>query len=155
MQKEVEYLLWNGLAVPNTNSWSSSYLLVPKPDLTTWFCTDYRKINNVTQPGSFPLPRIEGCIDKEGSACYINKLDLFKGYWQVPLMQRASGIMTFVPPDNFLQYSVMSFSICNAPVTFQHLMWTVLSGVAVCEGYLDNTVLGVLHWHAHGYVLVF
>ncbi len=41
MKAEVEYLLQNGLAVPSQSPWSSPCLLVPKPDSTHRFCTDY------------------------------------------------------------------------------------------------------------------
>ncbi|KAL1282362.1 hypothetical protein QQF64_001165 [Cirrhinus molitorella] len=55
MRKEVDYLLAHGLAVPSLSPWSSPCLLVPKPDGSFRFCTDYRKVNSVTKPDSFPL----------------------------------------------------------------------------------------------------
>nr|XP_046272302.1 uncharacterized protein LOC124073826 [Scatophagus argus] len=82
MQKEVEYLQQHDLAVPSSSAWSSPCLLVPKSDGTSRFCTDFRKPNAVTKPDSFPLPRIEDCIDRVGAARYVTKLDLLKGYWQ-------------------------------------------------------------------------
>ncbi len=119
MKKEVTYLLENGLAKPSSSSWSSPCLLTPKSDGTPRFCTDFRKVNAVTVPDSFPLPRIEDCIDSIGSAIFITKLDLLKGYWQVPLTDKASDISAFVTPDHFLQYTVMAFGMRNAPATFQ------------------------------------
>lgn len=56
-------------------------------------------VNSVTKPDSFPLPRIEDCVDKVGAAKYVSKLDLLKGYWQVQLTSHASGISAFVTPD--------------------------------------------------------
>lgn len=102
MQSEVEYMLRHGLAEPSQSPWSSPCLLVPKPDNTFRFCTDYRKVNHVTKPDSFPLPRMEDCVDRVGLAKYVTKLDLLKGYWQVPLSQHASEISAFVIPDSFL-----------------------------------------------------
>ncbi len=102
MQSEVEYMLRHGLAEPSQSPWSSPCLLVPKPDNTFRFCTDYRKVNHVTKPDSFPLPRMEDCVDRVGLAKYVTTLDLLKGYWQVPLSQRASEISAFVIPDSFL-----------------------------------------------------
>ncbi|KAL1279989.1 hypothetical protein QQF64_014589 [Cirrhinus molitorella] len=102
--------------------WSSPCLLVPKSDSSLRFCTDYRKVNNVTKPDSFPLPRMEDCVDRVGSSRYVTKLDLLKGYWQVPLTPLASEISAFVTPDNFLNYTVMAFGMRNAPATFQRLM---------------------------------
>lgn len=102
MQQEVKYLVEHGLAVPSVSAWSFPCVLVPKPDGTSRFCNDYRKVNGVTKPDSFPLPRMEDYIDQVGSANFVTKLDLLKGYWQVPLTPRASDISAFVTPDSFL-----------------------------------------------------
>ncbi len=65
MKSEVEYLLQHGCATPSQSPWSSPCLLVPKSDSSYRFCTDYRRVNNLTKPDSFPLPRIEDCVDRE------------------------------------------------------------------------------------------
>lgn len=134
MHAEVQYLLDNGLAVPFNSSWASPCILVGKPDRTDRFCTDYRKVNEVTKPDSFPLPRMEDCMDAVGSARFVSKLDLVKGYWQVPLTPRAQEISAFIMPSGLYSYKVMSFGLRNAPATFQRLMNRVvvgLDGVAV------------------------
>lgn len=96
VKSETEYLL-------QQSPWSSPCLLAPKSDSPYRFCTDYLKVNNVTKSNSFPLPRIEDCVDRVGSAWYITKLDLLKGYWQVPLTPQASEISAFVTPDIFFK----------------------------------------------------
>uniref|UniRef100_A0AAY4E6M7 ribonuclease H n=1 Tax=Denticeps clupeoides TaxID=299321 RepID=A0AAY4E6M7_9TELE len=149
MRSEVDYLLQNNLAVHSQSPWSSPCLLVPKPDSTFRFCTDYRKVNSITKPDSFPLPRMEDCVDKVGAAKYVTKLDLLKGYWQVPLTTRACEISAFVTPDNFLQYNCMAFGMRNAPATFQRLMQKVLSGLCNCEAYLDDIVVYSCNWEDH------
>ncbi len=140
MKTEVDYLLQNGLAVPSQSPWSSPSLLVSKPDSTFRFCTDYRKVNNVTKPDSFSLPRMKDCMDKFGASKFVTKLDLLKGYWQVPLTAHACEISAFVTPDNFLQYSYMAFGMQNAPETFQRLMQKKNSGLCNCEANLDDIV---------------
>ncbi len=149
MKSEVTYLVKHGLATPSQSPWSSPCILVPKPDSTFRFCTDYRKVNAMTKPDSFPLPRMEDCVDKVGAATYVTKLDLLKGYWQVPLTSRASEISAFVTPDALLQYSVMAFGMRNAPATFQRLMNQVLSGVTNVEVYLDDVVVFSNTWEEH------
>ncbi len=149
MRGEVDYLLKHGLAKPSCSPWSSPCLLVPKSDGTARFCTDYRKVNAVTIPDCFPLPRMEDCIDNLGSARYVSKLDLLKGYWQVPLTSRASDISAFVTPEIFLQYSVMAFGMRNAPATFQRLIDIVFSGVPNCNAYLDDLVVYSVDWSEH------
>ena len=78
---------------------ATGVLLVPKPDGTYRFGTDYRKVNRVTKSDSFPIPRVDDCIDRIGNAKHVTKSDLLKGFWQVPLTDRAKEISAFVTPD--------------------------------------------------------
>lgn len=88
---------------------------MPKPDGTFHFCTDCRQINQLSSGNSFTLPRMEDYVDRIGNAKHVTKLDFLKGYWQVPLSDRASEISAFATPDCFLHYPVMSFGLGNAP----------------------------------------
>lgn len=60
----------------------------------------------MTKPDSFPLPRIEDCVDRVGSVKFVGKFDLLKGYWQVPLTQRAQEISAFITSEGLLSYNV-------------------------------------------------
>ena len=93
--------------------------------------------------------RMEDCIDSVGPATFVTKLDLLKGYWQVPLTPRASEISAFVTPDHFLQYTVMPFGVRNAPATFQRLMNLVLGNFRNCSVYLDDVVVYSSDWASH------
>ncbi|KAL2091618.1 hypothetical protein ACEWY4_013881 [Coilia grayii] len=149
LDAEVQYLLDNGLAKPCYSSWASPCLLVPKPDGTYRFCTDYRKLNAVTKPDSFPLPRIEDCVDSVGAAKFVTKCDLLKGYYQIPLTPRAQEIAAFVTPSGLYSYKVMSFGLRNAPSSFQRLMNRVISGLEGCAVYLDDLVSWGDTWEEH------
>ena len=126
LRQETDYLLSNKLAEPSVSPWSSPCLLVLKSDSSYRFCTDYRRVNAVTVPDSYPMPRVDDCVDRIGSATFVSKLDLLKGYWQVGLTPRARLISAFVTPDAFLQYNVMAFGMRNAGATFQRLVDLVL-----------------------------
>ena len=108
-------MLKNDIIEPSQSNWSSPCLLVPKSDRTYRFCTDYRKVNAVTKSESYPILIVEDCIDRIGSAQYVSKIDLLKGYWQVPLTPMAKEISAFVTPEGFYQYKVMPFGMKNAP----------------------------------------
>ncbi|KAG7514240.1 hypothetical protein JOB18_028375 [Solea senegalensis] len=98
-------------------------------------------------------PRMEDCVDNVGNANYVSKLDLLKGYWQVPLTKRTSEISAFVTPDQFLQYNVMAFGLCNAPATFQRLVNQVLSDIPNCCAYLDDLGVYTSTWDEHMKIL--
>ena len=149
MRKEIEYMLENEIIEPSSSSWSSPCVLVPKPDGTVRFCTDFRKVNLLTITDSFPLPRIEDCIDRIGNSRYVTKMDLLKGYWQVPLTNRAKQLSAFVTPDGLYQYQVMPFGMKNAPATFQRMINKLVGRMEGCEAYLDDVVVYSDCWEDH------
>lgn len=55
-------------------------ILVPKPDRTYRMSTDFREINTLSETDSFPIPRIDDCIDKMGKGKYITKFDILKEF---------------------------------------------------------------------------
>lgn len=95
-----------------------------------------------------PIP-IEDCVDQVGSAQFVSKFDLRKGYWQVPLSQRAREISAFITPFGLFSYTVMSFGLRNAPATFQWLMNMVVSGLDGCAVYRGDVVVFSDTWEDH------
>ena len=149
LRKEVEYMRVNDIIEPSKSHWSSPCVLVPKKDGTSRFCTDYRVLNSKTRADSYPIPRIDDLIDRIGSAKFVSKFDLLKGYWQVPLSPRARELSAFVTPEGLYQYKVMPFGMKNAPATFQRLINSVTSGLEGCEAYLDDIVVYSTTWDEH------
>ena len=68
LQNEVKYLQGNDFIEPSQNNYSSPCILVPKSNGTYRMCTDYHKVTSVTKTDSFPIPRIDDCIDKVGNS---------------------------------------------------------------------------------------
>ena len=141
-------MLANDIIEPSQSAWSSPCVLVPKPNQSYRFCTDFRKANALTKADSYPLPRIEDCIDRVGQSRYVSKFDLLKGYWQVLLTERAKEVSAFVTPSGLYQYKVMPFGMRNALATFQKLINSVIRGVKGCEAYIDDVMTtGVIIWN--------
>ena len=109
MRKELDYMLQHHIIEPIDSDWSSLCVLVPKKVGTFRFCTDFCKLNALTKTDSFPLLRIDDCIDRIGKTTYATQLDLLKGYWQIPLTNRAKRPSAFVTPDGLYQYRVVPF----------------------------------------------
>ena len=149
LREEVQYLLENNFIEPSQSQWSSPCILVPKPDGTFRMCTDYRKVNSVTKTDTFPIPRIDDCIDNIGHAKYVTKFDLLKGFYQIPLTDRAKEISAFVTPDGLYQYKVMPFGMKNSPATFQRLVNGLVSDLDGCKAYIDDAIIFSEEWEQH------
>ncbi|CAB4033082.1 Transposon Ty3-I Gag-Pol poly [Paramuricea clavata] len=149
LDQEIQYLLENDFIEHSQSSWSSPCILVPKPDGSYRMCTDYRKVNNLTKSDNFPIPRMDDCVDKIGNAKYVSKFDLLKGFWQIPLSERAKEVSAFVTPRGLYQYKVMPFGMRNAPATFQRLINQIISQIDGCEGYIDDVIIYSDTWEEH------
>ena len=99
------------IAEHSCSSWASPCLLIKKPDSCFRPCTDYRKVSNITKPASFPLPRMEDCVDQVGSAKFVSKCNLLKGHRQVPLSPRAWEICALITTSGLYFYTVVP--ICS------------------------------------------
>ena len=137
----MEYMLRNGIIEQSQSQWSSPCVLVPKPDGTFRYCTNFERVSAMTRSDSYPVPRVDDCIDQIGHLQYISKFDLLKGYWQVPLTEQAREISAFVTPDGLYQYTVMSFGMKNTPATYQRMINKVVSGLKGCGAYIDDLVV--------------
>ena len=142
-------MLDNDIIEPSSSEWSSPCLLVPKPDKSFRLVTHFRKVNSVTNTDSYPIPRIDDCIDRIGNAKYVTKLDLLKGYYQVPMTMRARTVSAFATPDGLYQYKVMPFGMKNAPATFQRMINNVIKDLDYCYAYIDDLIICSDSWSDH------
>ena len=149
MKKEVQYLLEHGLASPSCSPWASPCILVPKPNGQVRMCTDYRRVNGVTQKDSYPLPRIQDILDNIGNCKYLTQIDLLKGYYQIGLTENAKEISAFITPFGLFQYNVLPFGMCNSPATFQRVINELTRDLEYVYAYLDDLVVATDDWDTH------
>ena len=88
IDKEIQWLLDKEYIRPSKSPWASPIVTVRKPDGTARLCVDFKSINAITQPEPFYMPRVEEVLESVGKARYISKIDLSKGYYQIPMSQR-------------------------------------------------------------------
>jgi hypothetical protein len=135
LKKHIDELLEKGYIRPSTSPWAAPVLFMEKKDGTKRMCIDYRSLNEVTVKNKYPLPRIEDLFDQLRGVDVFSKIDLRSGYHQLRI--RSSDILktTFITKYGLYEFTVMSFSLTNAPAYFMYLMNIVFMD------YLDKFVV--------------
>lgn len=143
VRDQIDTMLRAGVIEPATAEWASPVVLVPKKDRTLRFCVDYRRLNAKTVPDTYPLPRMDDCIDSLGEAGIFSTLDCNSGYWQIPVAPEDRDKTTFTSYLGTFRYRRMPFGLRNAPATFQRALDIVLSGLRwqICLVYLDDVIV--------------
>ena len=142
-QDEVDRMLRAAVIEPAQSEWASPVVLVPKPDGSLRFCIDYRRVNAITVRDTYPLPRMDDCIDSLGDASVFTTLDCNSGYWQIPVAPQDRNKTTFICHAGTYLYRRMPFGLTNAPATIQRTLDIFLSSFKwkSCLVYLDDFII--------------
>ena len=98
IQQEVEMMLRMGVIEESTSPYASPVVLVGKKDGKNRLCVDYRQLTTVTIVDNEPIPNIEELMTEIGDAKFFTKVDLSKGYWQIPVAEKDREKTAFVTP---------------------------------------------------------
>ena len=94
-------------------------IVVRKKDNTLRFCVDYKRLNEVSEKGTYPLHRIDACLDTMNGSRWFFTFDLRSGYHQVLMNEESRDKMTFVMREGTFKFLIMPFSLNGAPSLFQ------------------------------------
>lgn len=145
ISSQIDQMIDAKIIEPSCSMWTSPVVLVRKKNGQVRFCVDYRKLNSVTKPISFPLPQLTDIFDAMSDAKpkYFSLLDLRSGYHQIPLDPLTKEKSSFVVHSGQYQYLRMPFGLMNSPATFQCLMARVFQNMhfqsVLC--YLDDILI--------------
>lgn len=126
------------------SEYASPILLVKKKTGDVRMCVDYRALNKKTVADKFPLPRIDDQIDRLHGNKYFTSLDLFSGYYQVPINDpNTRAKLSFVTPDGKYTFKRMPFGPTNCPAIFSRMISTALGKLlySVALAYLDDIII--------------
>lgn len=146
-------MLQNNIIEPFNSDWYLAVVLVPKRNGEFRFAMDYRKLNKVTKPASFPLTRLKDVVDAigEANAKISSVLDLAGGFWQIPTDPLTKRKVAFITHTGIYEWIRMPFGLRNAPITFQMVMTRVLRGLPWKQAvvYVDYILIYSKNCEAH------
>ena len=88
LRAEIKTLMEAGIVEKSRSPWSSPMVPVRKPDGSVRLCVDYRKVNVLTEPDPYHMPRVDEMVELVEESHFLTKIDLTKGYYQIPVMEQ-------------------------------------------------------------------
>ena len=83
----------------------------------------------MTTPDPYLMPRVNDMLIEIGNAKFLTKMDLNKGFHQIPLQEEDQCKTAFCTLWGKWQYTVMPFGLCNVSANFQQLMHIILADI--------------------------
>ncbi|XP_047998783.1 uncharacterized protein LOC125236128 [Leguminivora glycinivorella] len=151
LKAEIDKMLQGGIIEPCSSPWASPVVMVPKKNGEVRICVDYRRLNAITVPDSYPIPRIDDLLHEAKPTPYMSALDLKAGYWQVLVAEADRDKTSFITPFGIYRYIRMPFGLRNAPATFQRMIdrfRVSLEGIKML-GYLDDLIVFSTTFQTH------
>ena len=130
-----------GIIERSDSAFASPVVMIPKKDKTVRFCVDYRKVNKITVFDPEPMPNPEDLFVQLSSSKYFSKIDLTKGYWQIPMADESKMVTAFVTPEGQYQFLFMPFGLVCAPSIFTRLMRKLFGNVRNVVNYIDDILV--------------
>lgn len=151
VKKEVHSMLEMGVIEPSASPYSAPVVLVQKKDGNVRFCIDYRKLNQSTKFDAEPLPDINHLFTKLSGKKYFSKIDLTKGYWQIPMKGKDKEKTAFTTPDGQYQWKKMPFGLKNAGAVFSRMMRKLLLPLDQDQvsNFIDDILIASETWEQH------
>ena len=150
LKAEIHSLVRQGILVPTRSPWSSPMVPVRKLSGLIRLCIDYRKLNNATKADPYQMPVVQDLLDDVAGATWLSKLDMNKGFYQVPLQTGSQEKTAFCSPWGKFAFTRMPFGLRNAPATFQRCMDQALDQQAECSStYIDDVLVYSSSWKEH------
>ena len=149
IDKEVEMMLEYGVIEETCSDYNSPVVMVKKKDGSNRFCVDFRKVNAMTRFDSEPMSNVDDVLAQLEGDKYFSKIDLAKGYWQIPVEKESRHITAFSTSKGSYAFTKMPFGMVNSGATFNRMMRKLLDGCNNADNYVDDILGHTRTWDSH------
>ena len=96
-----------------------------------------------------PITPAEDIFQKMAKKKYLIKLDLSKGYWQIPVAAKDVPKTAFVTPDGTYEFVKMPFGRVNSGATLVRGVRKLLSDLKDVDSFIDDIIVHTETWEGH------
>ena len=101
-------------SIEEPTEWVNSMVVVKKPNGNLRICIDPRNLNRAIKRPHYAFPTTEESLSKLGGAKRFTKLDASNTYWQIPIDESSSKLLTFNSPTDIHSFVCLTEFIQRA-----------------------------------------
>jgi hypothetical protein len=116
-------------------------------------CSDFRRLNLITEPDKNLLPRMDNLAASLSGCRVFSKLDLKQGYHQIPMQAVDIKNTAIITPFGLFEYTRIPLGLRNSSQTFQQMMDGVIAGLEWVFCYHDNILVASPDDESHHHFL--
>ncbi|XP_076435072.1 uncharacterized protein LOC143274949 [Babylonia areolata] len=150
LKGDIQEMLKLGVIRESTGSpYASPVVVVKKKDGTNRVCIDFRRLNKLTHLDPEPMPTATDLFQRLSGSKIFFKIDLSKGYWQVPIPEEDIPKTAFVTPDGTYEFLRMPFGMKNSGATLKRGMRKLMGNMEGVVFYWDDILIHSETWGQH------
>jgi len=122
LKEFIDENLAKGYIRPSKAPCGAPVFFVKKKDSSLHLVVDFRALNAITKPDSYPIPLTTELLDRLKAAKVFTTLDMRWGYYNVCIKEGDEWKTSFCTCYGQFEFLVMQFGLRNAPAIFQRMV---------------------------------
>ena len=150
INEQIDTWFEQGVIEPSKSPWGAPVVIAYRNGKPR-FCIDYRKLNAVTIPDEFPIPRQSEILASLSGVQVLSSLDALSGFTQLELAEEDVEKTAFRSHRGLFQFKRLPFGLHNGPSIFQRVMQGILAPYLwiFCLVYIDDIVIYSKSYEEH------
>ncbi|CAK1582876.1 unnamed protein product [Parnassius mnemosyne] len=134
-------MIEQGICRPSKSPWSSPLHVVPKKNGELRVCGDYRRLNSITTPDRYPIPRVKDFTHQLSDKTIFSTIDLNRAYQQIKVRDEDIEKTAIITLMGLFEFPRMTPGLKNAGQTFQRFIHEVLNGLDFVFAFIDDLLV--------------
>lgn len=141
VKAEFQKMIELGICRPSKSAWASPLHVVEKKNGDIRPCGDYRRLNAITKPDRYPIPRLQDFTYILANKHIFSKIDINRAYHFIQTAPADIEKTAIITPFGLFEFPRMTFGLRNAAQTFQRFMDSVFQGLDFVFNYIDDALI--------------